>query len=540
MKNSESLAELVVENSVSAPAPLDPAIASINLATRSNRLTEGYDLSVSAFFGSERIELTGGDFGVSVQISIERAQIDLEFVRCRASLVDDPTSQLSDERLVEERTTMRRDKSSSAGFLLGASSKADAQLEAGFDVKGQVAGSGAYERNVVRNRKNWQRLNAQTILIGTIPGDLDGMELDNFLGWRVFPEVTDEPSGVIGTLKVREAWINFINVKNTSFKGRIGHKARKLFESNDQNRKRMFALLLRHLSTTGLSTRSSRPDEAVFAIFPFVVRPEIDKAVAVNAPASSGRVQLESEKLEAFLVSPPGTEEETLVSLGVSHDLIRENTRKAKSKGKSQGRFLGYTSPVVCARAYSQLVKRQRVDEKDWSGIANNRVLRDLINLDLVKKIDDSIVPVEDSVSDADAMFRHSIARCDTVQLARGMLVENPSVSSTEVAEMVDTKFGKSYSTHGTKVRVGQALKRWARWVEPHLIDPKGGAKSDALLEVAKSKVAQVGARTYATPKNIAIAKAGYAAGDSGKVIAERIGMSYATLKRWKDSGKLD
>ncbi|WP_147436032.1 hypothetical protein [Litoreibacter meonggei] len=540
MTKNENLVDLIVVNDVSGPAPLDPAIASINLTTRSNRLTEGYDLAVSAFFGSERIELAGGDFAVSVQISINRAQIDLEFVKCRASLVDAPVPHLSDERVIEERVSTRRSASGRAGFLLGASSKAGGQGEVGFDIKAAVEGSGSLERDGTRKRKNWKRLNAQTILIGTVVGDLDGMEVEDYVGWRVIPETLDEPSGVIGSLKVREAWINFIDVKNGSFKGRIGDKARKLFESNNQNRKRMFALLLRHLSTKGMSTQSSRPDEAVLAVFPFVVRPEIDKAVAVSAPASSGRVQLESDKLEAFLVSPPGTEEEILVSLGVSHEIIRENVDRPKNKKTSLGRFVGYTSPVVSARAYATLVRMGKVDEEGWVDIANGRVLRDLINLGLVQKADGQILPVDELVSDPDAMFKHAIARCDTVQLARSMLVKNPSVSSVEVTEMLVTKFGKRYQTDGSKIRVGNALKRWARWVEPHLIDPKGGAKADSLLEAALSKEAQVGRRTYASPENIAIAKAGYAAGDYGKTIAERLGVSYMTLKRWKDSGKLD
>lgn len=75
--------ELIVDDTIEPPTPLDPAIASLYLKTRSNRLTEGYDLSVSTFFGSERVQLVGGDFSVNVEISIDRAQVDLDFVRCR-------------------------------------------------------------------------------------------------------------------------------------------------------------------------------------------------------------------------------------------------------------------------------------------------------------------------------------------------------------------------------------------------------------------------------------------------------------------------
>ena len=80
-----------MDDTIEPPTPLDPAIASLYLKTRSNRLTEGYDLSVSTFFGSERVQLVGGDFSVNVEISIDRAQVDLDFVRCRPSLEEAAT-----------------------------------------------------------------------------------------------------------------------------------------------------------------------------------------------------------------------------------------------------------------------------------------------------------------------------------------------------------------------------------------------------------------------------------------------------------------
>ena len=55
--NEDREPELVVDDSVRAPAPLDPAIASTFLRIKSNRLADGFDLSVSAFFGTESVAL---------------------------------------------------------------------------------------------------------------------------------------------------------------------------------------------------------------------------------------------------------------------------------------------------------------------------------------------------------------------------------------------------------------------------------------------------------------------------------------------------
>ena len=206
MKDSEPY-DLIVAQNVAAPAPLDPAIASVILRTKSNRLAEGYDLSLSTFFGSERVRLVGGDFTASVKISIDRAQVDLQFVRSSASLIDRTPSDLSDERTVSETLLTRRANTRGANMLLGASTtnakvgKADATLQL------ETEKSGITELEIRRNRCNWQRISSETILIGTASGELDGMEIDDFEGWRVIPNTLDGPSGVIATVSVREEWI---------------------------------------------------------------------------------------------------------------------------------------------------------------------------------------------------------------------------------------------------------------------------------------------------------------------------------------------
>lgn len=63
--------ELFIDAATRAPAPLDPAIANVFLNSISNRFVDGFDLEVSAFFGTESICLTGTDIEVNVTMSVK-------------------------------------------------------------------------------------------------------------------------------------------------------------------------------------------------------------------------------------------------------------------------------------------------------------------------------------------------------------------------------------------------------------------------------------------------------------------------------------
>lgn len=60
--------ELIVEDEVRIRGNLDPHICSINLRPRTNNPTEGYDLAISANFGSEFVQIPVGDENHPVQV----------------------------------------------------------------------------------------------------------------------------------------------------------------------------------------------------------------------------------------------------------------------------------------------------------------------------------------------------------------------------------------------------------------------------------------------------------------------------------------
>ena len=527
--------ELVVDSDVVAPSPLDPAIASLLLRTRSNRVTEGYDLSVSAFFGSERVKLAGGDFSVNVEISIDKAQIELEFVRCAATVIDADNGESSDERQIEQKLTATRRKERRGRMLVKGQLSGRLQGSGSGELEYVATNSNDAEVEISRSRRNWQKIGPKTVLIGTVVGDLEGMEIDDFQGWRVIPDDATLSSGVVAYLSVRENWINIVKVDSESFTGRIGRKARNLFKSNDEHKQQLFALLLRHLSTIGLS-EPNHPDQAILAVHPFVVRPDIENATSTTSAPSTGNVPLDSLRIEEFLNSSPGSEVETLILMGITHHDIRQHTDQPKRRS---GLFTGMSSPPKALEAYKIICEHKSISRPELEKMVKGRVAADLRSLGLIRTKNYMLYLSADEVKDPEGMLRFAAAKAESVATTRAILLQDSSAFGVQVAEMLSTKFGIKCSTEASKVRVGNALMRWTRWLEPHLIDPNSvdGAR---MKVTALDKSYARGRRSMATPQNVAIAKAAIAAGQNKKSVAELIGVSVQTISRWGKEGILD
>lgn len=527
--------ELVVDSDVTAPGPLDPAIASLILRTKSNRVTEGYELSVSAFFGSEKILLTGGDFSVNVEISIDRAQIDLKFVRCAPSLLDIGKGEFSDERKIEQKLTATRRRKRRGSLLVKGQLSASFQGNGSAELGYETTSSNDAELEISRSRKNWERIRSGTVMVGTVVGDLEGMEIDDFVGWRVIPDDTTSSSGVVAFLSVRESWINIVEVDSESFTGRIGKKAKDLFQSDNKRKQQLFALLLRHLSSIGLS-RPSHPGQAILAVEPFVVRPETEIAISARSAPSSGSVPLSSTKIEEFLDSSPGSEVETLVSMGLGHRDIREYVDQPKHK---EAQFAGMSSPHSALEAYKIICERKSILRTELEQMVRGRVVADLKNLELIKVAGNMLHLPCTEIKNPEDMLRFAAAKADFIVTTRNILMNDSSASGKQIAEMLVTKFGKKYLSDSSKTRVGNTLLRWTRWLEPHLIDPSS-ADGARMIITAREKSNAVGRRSLATPENVAYAKAAIEAGESFTSVAKSIGITTQTLARWRVKGILN
>ena len=527
--------ELVVDDGVVSPAPLDPLIASLTLRTKTNNVTEGYDLSLSAFFGSERVLLTGEDFSVNVDISLARAKIELEFVRCHPSAIETNNDDYSDEWQIEQKWANTQNKKRGVKTLLKAAVSNTLKGSGEAELEFESSKSNAAELEASRTIKNWQKVNKNTVVVGRGERELNGKEIYDFEGWKVIPDDTSVASGVRATLSVRENWINLIQIHNDSFLGNIGKKANDLFKTNDKERQELFGFLLRHLATIGLS-KPNNTKEAILDVEHFVVRPDIENATSANPAPATGSVVLDSTVIDGFLNSTPGTELETLISMGITHQDIRENTAQSKPK---RGLFLGMSSPLKALEAYKIICERKSMPRAELEKMVKGRVAQDLANLALVKSKNNVLYLSSDNRKDPEDMLRYSAAKAETVMTTRAILMHEPSASNKDIAEMLITKFGKKYSSDASKVRVGNSLLRWARWLEPHLIDPNS-VVGVRLMASALDKRYAYGAPSTATPENVAIAKAAIAVGETNASIAKTIGVSSQTIYRWKKNGILD
>ena len=119
---------LVVDGDVKLPRPLDHRIASVMLRTRTNDPTEGYDLYISASFGRERVKLSDGEFEISADFSLLKADIELNFVHSTSRLSETPESTHSDAWTRTDKVTLQRgDKESISAFIGGAARKRERQ-----------------------------------------------------------------------------------------------------------------------------------------------------------------------------------------------------------------------------------------------------------------------------------------------------------------------------------------------------------------------------------------------------------------------------
>ena len=127
---------------------MDRRIASVWQHTPSNNPTDGYDLLVSASFGKERVKLIAVGYEIEADMAIMSADIDLKFVDCTASLIQD------EDQREDGKMTVKDQRSEQTRYSLGAA--ADASLSG---AKGHLGGK--YERTETSSSSTQRHVVAQ-------------------------------------------------------------------------------------------------------------------------------------------------------------------------------------------------------------------------------------------------------------------------------------------------------------------------------------------------------------------------------------------
>jgi hypothetical protein len=479
--------ELVLAE-VRHPAPLDHRIASVWLHTLSNNLNEGYDLLMSASFGKERVVLKGGGFELDGKFSLTSADIELEFVRCSPVLIDDGS------RNTEAHTTIKDQATYRTLYGVGAASEvaggdsmlssAKAKLSGSYEKSGVVAST--IQREVTR--PDYYRVSANALKVGPMKV-LGGPIVQEYKGWRVVPSQTNVHSGVIARLKVREDWIRFEDVRALSSPTRFVEKLRELVSGPDKKRREHFQLLLAHLAQTALSGHQDGR-AATIAVGALVVRPFKDTAFSTPEGPSSGEIPIEGEALKKFLSSDTGREGSTLIALGVGAEAVSALSRTETGRKSKRGEFfIPYSTPLHVLAALEQIHKATTLPKGEME---YPHTLRDLRALKVVHctKGGKLVGLAGDKFVPAGFMLRRAISEMECIRIARSVLTINPSANYQDIADAVAIDLGKEWVKQSTKRRKGNAIKRWAVWLEPHLLDPS--VSGDAAARVVHATETRV------------------------------------------------
>jgi hypothetical protein len=114
------------------------------------------------------------------------------------------------------------------------------------------------------------------------------------------------------------------------------------------------------------------------------------------------------------------------------------------------------------------------------------------------------------------------------------VLALNPDAGGSEIADAVALELGKEWEVAGTKVRNGNAIKRWTLWLEPYLIDPDSSSYAAAQVAYSRSKKVRKGASPVIRKKLAAELRILLEEGKSKSEIARIFNVSPATIGNWK------
>src|SRR3954470_22981503 len=89
VEEPEQLPELVQDDQVKHPQPLNRNVASVWMRSPTNDPSDGYDLLVSSSYGKDWVTLKAGVFEIDALCSISMAGIEFQFNRCVAQVIDE-------------------------------------------------------------------------------------------------------------------------------------------------------------------------------------------------------------------------------------------------------------------------------------------------------------------------------------------------------------------------------------------------------------------------------------------------------------------
>ena len=524
--------------SIAFPDPLDPHIANIWLHADVNCYSEGYPLKLSASFGEEFVTLGDGDLTIPVKMSLRKAAISINFSGCIVESIQDG---IPDQYRLASRYSRSKGKELGGGF------------DGGLDkngLAGKVGGKGNVSSIKTESHdesfesgKPWRRTTEHSLEIARENSSLSRELISRQPMWFVRPHPKAEKVQVLAVLSARAEWIKFGKVDTEAVAGKSAGKFVGWWRRASRRDKELYRLLMSKLAEKGLQSPGTR--DATLAIYPHALRkydPTVVFTVPAIPPSGARDIPIDTTSLIEFTQATPEAQIDILnkhkVPMGaMNRILVMAKERQAPQRGI----FNAGSAPPTALKALITCVEAEdgRLSKTEWDSLNRNRSRQDLVALNLISVDDDIVISlVPDGVDPEDAL-RYEARKAPMLQKAREVLLENPNANGIEIGEVVGRAFDRRYDSDKSKLRVGNALRRWAFWLEEDLIDPRNSQGLARLRASARSERPGIGAPTAATNENLAIAQDALDRGERPKDIAKRMGVSRSTFYGWASRGLL-
>jgi len=268
------------------------------------------------------------------------------------------------------------------------------------------------------------------------------------------------------------------------------------------------------------------------------VRPSEEHASSLPTGRSRNEIDINGDLLVRFLRSDEGHEASALIGLGVKPEMIRpvaEGDERKSTRGKF---FVPDSSPAHALAVLTQIQEQGAVARSE---ILHPTTLHDLRALKLIStdENDDIVLSNPSRLADPKFLLQRGVSAMECIKVARTVLLFNPDAGATEISDAVSLELGKVWELRATKLRNGNAIRRWTVWLEPYLLNPD--SSSEAAAQVAYSRAKKV---TKGRPSSLrkALAKDLRRLVGEGKTpaeIADIFNLSRQTIYQWKKRARL-
>lgn len=143
-------------------------------------------------------------------------------------------------------------------------------------------------------------------------------------------------------------------------------------------------------------------------------------------------------------------------------NLISISTKNRKNSISGSLVFWGQTSPQKMIEAYS-VIKSGITDYNQLRHMGYRNALELLSVTNGCRRIAGSIVLQRDIIE----ILNH-IDNTLTIKYVKNLLISNPSIKSIEVGEALNSEFERNW-TQSSKLRYGNALLRWTKYIKENL-----------------------------------------------------------------------